>query len=244
MATVDIVIPVLNEERALSACVEELRGFLAEHLRQHRWRIVVADNGSTDDTARIAGDLAKAHPGEVACLHLDVRGRGRALRRAWLESSADVVSYMDVDLSTDLRAFPGLIGAIADEDYHVATGSRLARGSRTTRSLKREALSRTYNLLIKAVYRTRFSDAQCGFKALSGSAAKVLVPAIVDNNWFFDTELLIVAERRGFRVKDIPVTWREDPDTRVKIAGTVLEDLRGLARLRLGGIPEVEPPAD
>ncbi len=242
MASVDVVIPVLNEEHSLPKCIEELTSFLAANLDQHAWRIVIADNGSTDGTLAVAQRYAERDPQRVAFIHLDQRGRGRALRRAWLETEADIVSYMDVDLSTGLDAFPLLIKAIADDGYDVAAGSRLARGARITRSLKREFISRSYNLLIKAMFRTRFSDAQCGFKAVSRDAANVLVPAIVNNHWFFDTELLIVAEKRGFRVKDIPVVWLEDPDTRVKIAGTVLEDLRGLGRLLVGGIPAVDPP--
>lgn len=242
MATIDVVIPVLNEEQALPVCIEKLRAFLAEHLSEHAWRIVVADNGSTDGTLRIAEDLATRFPGEVSVIHLDVRGRGLALRTAWMDSEANVVSYMDVDLSTGLEAFPPLVNAIARDGYHVATGTRLGRGARTTRSLKRELISRAYNLVIRLGMWTRFSDAQCGFKALSGPAAKALVPAIVNNHWFFDTELLVIAEKRGFRIKEVPVVWAEDPDTRVKIVQTALEDLKGLWRLRRGGIPNVSPP--
>ena len=244
MATVDVVIPVLNEERALPACLDTLRGFLSTELAEHSWKIVVADNGSVDGTLAVAEASAKEHPGEVSCVHLDVRGRGRALRRAWLESTADVVSYMDVDLSTGLDAFPPLVNAVASEGYHVAIGSRLAKGARTTRSLKREAISRVYNAVIRFSMGTHFTDAQCGFKALSRPAAEVLVPAVENNHWFFDTELLIIADRRGFRIKEVQVEWNEDPDTRVKVVATVLEDLTGLARLRLHGIPAVEPPGD
>ena len=243
MAAVDVVIPVLNEERALPACLDTLRGFLSKELAEHRWRIVVADNGSTDGTLAVAEASAKEHPGEVAYVHLDERGRGRALRRAWGESTADVVSYMDVDLSTGLEAFPRLVSAVALEGYDVAIGSRLAQGARTTRSRKREAISRVYNTVIRLSMGTRFTDAQCGFKALSRRAAAVLIPVVENNHWFFDTELLVIAERRGFRIKEVPVEWREDPDTRVKLVPTVLEDLKGLARLRLRGIPAVEPPS-
>ena len=242
MASVDVVIPVLNEEAALPGCVDRLRDFMAAELGKHTWKIVVADNGSSDGTLEVAKRYTKQHPKQVGVVHLDVRGRGRALRRAWLESDADVVSYMDVDLSTELEAFPKIVHAIVDEGYHLAFGSRLAKGARTNRSLKRELISRSYNLLVRGVMQTRFRDAQCGFKALSRSAAQVLVPQVVNNHWFFDTELLVIAEKRGFRLKEIPVAWEEDSDTRVKIVQTALEDLRGLARLRLGGIPEVDPP--
>ena len=242
MASVDVVVPVLNEEQALPACLETLRAFLGSQLQEHRWRIVVADNGATDGTLEVAKAAAAEHPQEVSYLHLDVRGRGRALRRAWLESTADVVSYMDVDLSTGLESFPLLVNAVAEDGYHVATGSRLFEGARTSRSLKREVVSRAYNLVVRLSMGTHFSDAQCGFKALSREAAHILVPAVVNNHWFFDTELLVIAEKRGFRIKELPVEWTEDPDTRVKITSTAIEDLRGLARLQLGGIPEVDPP--
>ena len=230
MASVDVVIPVLNEEQALPGCIDELSRFLEDRLTDHAWRIVVADNGSTDGTLDVAKRYAAEHPGQVSYVHLDRRGRGRALRRAWLESTADIVSYMDVDLSTDLAAFPLLVDAIARDGCHVAFGSRLAPGARTTRSLKREVISRVYNLVIRTTMGTRFRDAQCGFKAVSAAAARVLLPAIVNNHWFFDTELLIIAEKRGFVLEEFPVTWREDPDTRVRIASTVIEDLKGLAR--------------
>ncbi len=156
------------------------------------------------------------------------------LKQTWLASPMDIVSYMDVDLSTGLEAFPALIGAIAEGEYDVAIGSRLAPGSQVTRSLRRTVLSRGYNLMIKATFFNRFSDAQCGFKAVSRRAAQRVLPLIQDNNWFFDTELLIMAEKLGYRVKDVPVSWAEDPDTRVHIGSTVAEDMRGLWRLRLG----------
>jgi glycosyltransferase involved in cell wall biosynthesis len=242
VASVDVVVPVLNEEQALPECIAQLRKFLGTSLTEHQWRIVVADNGSTDGTLDIAKAAADAHPDQVSYVHLDVRGRGRALRKAWLESEADVVSYMDVDLSTDLSAFPTMVNGIINDGYHVAFGSRLAKGARIKRSPKREVISRMYNLLIQGMMRTRFKDAQCGFKALSRGAVEVLIPAIINNHWFFDTELLIIGEKRGFRMLEVPVSWDEDADTRVKILPTVTEDLKGLARLRFGGIPEVDPP--
>ncbi|MEX2598798.1 MAG: dolichyl-phosphate beta-glucosyltransferase [Dehalococcoidia bacterium] len=242
MTSVDIVIPVLNEEQALPKCIDTLRSFLEARLADYQWRIVVADNGSTDRTLEIAEDYARQTPDRVGAIHLDVRGRGRALKKAWLETDADVMTYMDVDLSTGLDALPVMVNAIANEGYHIAYGSRLAKQSRIQRGAKREVISRSYNLVIKTVMRTRFSDAQCGFKALSREAARVLLPVIINNHWFFDTELLVIGEKRGFRLKEVPVTWNDDPDTRVKIIETVLEDLKGLARLRLGGIPDVAPP--
>ena len=231
MATVDVVIPVYNEEHVLAESVATLRRFLSEGFH-HQWRILIADNASTDGTLTVAEELAEKHS-DVASLHIPEKGRGRALKASWLGSAADIVSYMDVDLSTELEAFPPLIEAIASEGYHVATGSRLAPGSDTARSLKREVISRGYNLMVKTLFFTRFSDAQCGFKALSRQAVRELVPLIENNEWFFDTELLILAEKVGYPVRDIPVRWLEDLDTRVNIRKTVWEDIRGLARLRL-----------
>lgn len=243
MATVEIVIPVLNEERALPPCVEKLSSFLAQSLAEHDWKIVIADNGSTDATLDVCKRLASERPNDVGYVHLDVRGRGLALRTAWLASEADIVAYMDVDLSTGLDALPTMVNAIANDGVHVAFGSRLKRGANIRRSLKREVISRAYNMIIKATMWTRFEDAQCGFKALSRGAAQALVPKVVNNHWFFDTELLVIAEKSGFRMLEVPVTWDEDADTRVKIVGTAVEDLKGLARLRFGGIPHATPPA-
>jgi len=231
MASVDVVIPVYNEEHVLAQSVATLRQFLSKGF-PHKWRILIADNASTDNTLAVAQELAQKHP-DVASLHIPEKGRGRALKASWLGSAADIVSYMDVDLSTELKAFPLLIQAIASEGYHVATGSRLSLGSDIRRSLKREVLSRGYNVMIKALFFTRFSDAQCGFKALSRQAVRALVPLIENNDWFFDTELLILAEKAGYPVKEIPVRWLEDLDTRVNIRKTVWQDIRGLVRLRL-----------
>ena len=231
MASVDVVIPVYNEEHVLAQSVATLRQFLSKGF-PHKWRILIADNASTDNTLAVAQELAQKHP-NVASLHIPEKGRGRALKASWLGSAADIVSYMDVDLSTDLAAFPPLIKAIASEGYHIAVGSRLAPASDIQRSLKRHFISRSYNLMIKALFFTRFSDAQCGFKALSRQAVRALVPLVENNDWFFDTELLILAEKAGYPVREIPVRWLEDLDTRVDIRKTVWQDIRGLVRLRL-----------
>jgi glycosyltransferase involved in cell wall biosynthesis len=228
--SVDVVVPVLNEAHVLKKNVETLFGFLQASLQYH-WRIVIVDNGSTDSTQKVAKELAKAHP-EVKVLRLFQRGRGRALRHAWLRSNADMVCYMDVDLSTKLCHVPELLDAIAHGGYDVATGSRLMRESRTERSLKREIISRIYNVLVKAVFFTRFSDAQCGFKALSRKAVEEIVPRIKDQAWFFDTEMLVLAEKQGYRIKDVPVEWLEDDDSRVKIIQTGWEDIKGIFRVR------------
>jgi len=229
MNSVDIVIPVYNEEKVLASSVEVLRDFLKGNL-SCRWQIVIADNGSVDGTLSVAKSLSEQYP-EVIYVQLELKGRGRALRKAWMESEADAVSYMDVDLSTELEAFPKLIEAL-DGGYHIAVGSRLMSGSDVKRSLKREITSRGYNLLIKLMFCSGFTDAQCGFKAVRRDVVRELVPHIEDQAWFFDTELLLLAGKKGYRIKDVPVKWIEDEDTRVRIVNTAWEDIKGLLRVR------------
>ncbi len=239
MPTLDIVVPCLNEERQLPRALDELRAFCQAHMAAYRWRIVVADNGSTDGTLAVARDFEARHPSEVAALHLALRGRGRALREAWLESAADIVCYMDVDLSTDLAGLPPLIDAIASGGADLAVGSRLMKGARVEgRTLRRELISRCYNALIKLMFLSRFSDAQCGFKAMSRQAVDEILPVTKDLAWFLDTEILLIAEKRGYRIAEVPIHWRDDPDTRVKVMGTAWRDIKGLLRLRFGGIPD------
>lgn len=232
--TVDVVIPVLNEEAQLAASVETLRAFLSQHC-PYRWRIVVADNASTDRTPQVCQELRASNPGQVDFIRLEQKGRGRALRAAWSSSVADVVCYMDVDLSTNLRALPPLLAALIHSDYDLATGSRLMHGAIVTRQWKRELISRTYNLLIRLMFWHRFRDAQCGFKGATRRAIDDLIPQVKDQAWFFDTELLLKGERQGYRIFELPVEWIEDLDSRVKIVKTAWEDIQGLVRVRLGG---------
>ena len=240
-ATVDIVIPVYNEEQALPRSIMILADFLKDNLR-NPWQIVIADNASTDKTKSVSDMLCERYSG-INYLHIPQKGRGRALKAAWLDSTADIVSYMDVDLATDLTHFPQLVDSL-QEGYDVAIGSRLSKGSRVSRSMKREVISRSYNLLIKSMFFTAFQDAQCGFKALTRQTAQAIVPHIKNNNWFFDTELLIIAAKRGYKIKQLPVKWDDDPTSTVNIASTATEDIKGLLRLRFGGIPAVSPPGN
>jgi len=232
---VDVVIPVYNEEADLERSVTALRQFLLDYV-DYDWRIVIADNASQDRTLEIAKELAKRYPGQVTYVHLDQKGRGRALRKAWTESDADIVSYMDVDLSTDLSAFPPLIDSLIDSEYDVAIGSRLKKGAQVQRGLKREIISRIYNLMIKVMFLNKFSDAQCGFKAATRRAVRDIVPLIKDQAWFFDSELLLLAERMGYKIAEVPVKWMDDPDSRVKIASTAWEDIKGLFRVRFSNV--------
>tara|TARA_B100001750_G_scaffold244943_1_gene263405 strand:+ start:5194 stop:5928 length:735 start_codon:yes stop_codon:yes gene_type:complete len=238
MPLVDIVIPVLNEEKALPVCLDTLKKFLSTDC-PYPCRILIADNGSTDRTPEIASHLSKENE-EVSWMRIEARGRGRALKQAWLASTADVVAYMDVDLSTDLSSFPDLVRSLDEENFDLAIGSRLMKGSLVRkRTVKREITSRCYNMIIKSMFLNKFSDAQCGFKAMTTQSARILLPKIQDNGWFFDSELLIVAEKCGFRIKDIPVTWVDDPDSRVNVIKTAKDDLKGLFRLRFGGLSRV-----
>ena len=227
---VDLVIPVYNEAKVLARSVRQLAAAMAD-CPDFRWQIVVVNNGSTDDTRAVGQRLAEQLP-YVRLLHLDAKGRGRALRKAWSETRAEFSVYMDVDLSTDLAAVP-LAVQLLREGAHLVTGSRLHPQSRITRCLKREILSRGYNALIRWVLRTRsFHDAQCGFKGVRIETVRRLLPLVKNQDWFFDTELLVLAEYAGLTVHTLPITWVEDPDSRVNIPLTVWQDLKGLARLR------------
>lgn len=230
---VDVVLPVYNEAPVLRQSVEQTLAFL-ETQPQYEWHITIADNGpSRDGTGALAKELEEQYPGRVEALLLPVKGRGLALKEAWTRGDYDVVCYMDIDLSTDLAHLPEIVDLIAAKGCDIAIGSRLAKGSKTRRSLKREITSRGYVFLIRATFpKLRITDAQCGFKALSREVADTLVPRIENGMWFFDTELLILAHRNHYRICEVPVRWDEDPDTKVNIMKTAMEDIRGLFRMR------------
>jgi len=229
---VEIVIPVYNEAPHLAERVTELRRFLDQSF-PFRALVTVVDNASTDETFALASQLAATTPG-VAAMHLPRKGRGYALRSAWSKSTAPVVAYMDVDLSTSLSALLPLVAPLLSGQSDVAIGTRLARGAHVVRGPKRELISRAYNLLLRLSLRGRFSDAQCGFKALRRESALQLLPLVKDDEWFFDTELLVTAERLGLRISEVPVEWVDDPDSRVQIVRTAVGDLRGVWRISHG----------
>jgi putative flippase GtrA len=248
----DVVVPVFNEEADLEPSVRRLHTHLRETF-PYPFRITVADNASTDATPRIAARLAADLP-EATWIRLDEKGRGRALRTAWSGSKAPVLAYLDVDLSTELNALLPLVAPLISGHSDIAIGSRLARGSRVTRGPRREIISRCYNALLRSTLAVGFSDAQCGFKAIRRDVAERLLPLVEDSGWFFDTELLVIAERAGLRIHEVPVDWVDDPDSRVDLVSTAVADLRGIARIgralargtlptaRLGRDPESGPP--
>lgn len=238
----DVVVPVYNEQTDLGPSVERLHAYLSRRF-PYPFRITIADNASTDATPRVAERLVQRLD-HVIYRRLEQKGRGRALAAAWLASDARVLAYMDVDLSTDLDALLPLVAPLISGHSHLAIGSRLARGARVVRGPKREAISRCYNLILKGTLAARFTDAQCGFKAIRADVARELVPLVQDTGWFFDTELLVLAERSGLRVHEVPVDWVDDPDSRVDIVATATADLKGVARLlrdlARGRIPTAE----
>ena len=224
----DVVIPVHNEEVDLAGSVARVH----EHLARlpYTFRITIADNASTDGTALVAHRLSHEYDA-VRAVYLPQKGRGRALKQVWSASEAQVLVYMDVDLSTDLNALLPLVAPLLSGHSDLAIGSRLTKGARTTRGPKREVISRGYNLLLRGTLRAQFSDAQCGFKAIRSDVAHELLPFVEDTSWFFDTELLVLAERAGLRIHEVPVDWVDDPDSRVDVWRTAADDLRGIARL-------------
>jgi putative flippase GtrA len=233
MQDVDIIVPVHDEQDGLERSIRRLHRFLRDSF-PFTWQIVVADNASTDRTPVIGAALANELAG-VTYLRLERKGRGRALRTAWADSDARVVAYMDVDLSTDLRALLPLVAPLLSKHSDIAIGTRLAHGARVVRGPKRELISRAYNTILRTVLRARFSDAQCGFKAVRREALDPLLGDIKDDGWFFDTELLVLAQRRGLRIHEVPVDWIDDPDSRVDIVSTAVTDLKGVARLVVAG---------
>ena len=232
LKSLDIVIPVLNEEQALENSVETLMSFCEENIGSYDWIITVADNGSTDQTLQIAQTLSKKYS-KVQYIRLEERGRGRALKKAWAQSGSKILAYMDVDLSTDLSSLPDCLDALNNSKTEIAIGSRLLSGSDVVgRSFKREFISRSYSLLFRMMFMVSFRDAQCGFKVVSKKVVEDVVPLVKNNNWFFDTELLILAEKNGYPILEVPVRWVDDPLSKVNIMKTAIEDIKGLMRLR------------
>jgi glycosyltransferase involved in cell wall biosynthesis len=228
----ELVVPVYNEHRQLVDSISRLRDWL-DRFFPVPTLVTIADNASTDGTWELALRLAEERPG-IRAVHLEEKGRGRALRTVWASSPAQIVGYMDVDLATGLDALLPLVAPLLSGHSDIAIGTRLGRGARVVRGTKREAASRVYNLLVRLTMRSGFSDAQCGFKALRSEVARALLPLVEDNSWFFDTELLVLAERNGLRIHEVPVDWVDDPDSTVQVARTAFDDIAGLLRMFIG----------
>jgi len=226
----DIVVPVYNEEKELEENITKLHSFLKDNFLSTLWHIVIVDNASNDRSLSIAKKLSKRLD-NVSFIHLNKKGRGRAVRKVWLESKADIVAYTDIDLSTDLNSLNPMVKKLLD-GYDIAIGSRLLSDSVVTnRSFLREIISRMYNVLLKIFFQVRFSDAQCGFKVIKRKVFQSLSSYIENNEWFFDTELLVIAEKIGFKIYEHPVKWQDNPGSTVRVLPTILEDLNGVLRM-------------
>ncbi len=227
--SISVVVPVYNEEKDLPLNIPKLFSFLEKNMSSYGWEIVIVDNASTDKTPEIGKRLAKK--ASIKYLRLAQKGRGRALKTSWNTAKSDILAYMDIDLSSDLSSFPKLVGAL-EEGNDIAIGSRLVAGSKVYgRPFLREIMSRGYSLLFRIVFLTSFNDAQCGFKAIRREVWDKISPAVTDTGWFFDSELLIIADKAGFEIAEIPITWRDDPASTVKVAKTAWGDIKGLVRL-------------
>lgn len=224
-----VVVPVYNEEVDIPKNIPKLRDFLSKNMSSYNWKMVIVDNASTDRTKVVSKSLTGE---KISYQRLTKKGRGRALKYAWEKSGSEYLSYMDIDLSSDLKFFPKLIGSLEDND--IAIGSRLAPGAKVHgRTPLREFMSRAYSFLFRSFFWTSFRDAQCGFKAIRKEAAEKILPLVEDNGWFFDSELLIIADKAGFEIEEVPITWRDDPNSTVKVAKTAWGDIEGLVRLFL-----------
>jgi len=229
--TVEITIPVYNEEKELKESIDKLHAFCRKSMFAYNWHITVADNASTDSTAAVAKDLAIKYS-EVSYYHLTRKGRGRAVKEVWKASEASYCSYMDVDLSTDLHHLPKIIHAL-ENGYDIAIGTRLKKGAIVEgRTFIREVTSRVLNyVFIRLFFNTHFTDAQCGFKAVTRQVVTDLLPHIVDNGWFFDGELLIVGEKSGYKIYEEPVHWVDNPGSTVQLLKTITGDVESMYRL-------------
>jgi glycosyltransferase involved in cell wall biosynthesis len=227
--SITVVIPVYNEETDLPKNIPVLHKFLSKNMKNYNWEILIADNASIDGTKKVGQELAKTKG--VRYFRLDKKGRGRALKLTWNKSKSDFLAYMDVDLSSDLSYFPKLISEL-ENGADIAIGSRLKKGAKVIdRPLIREIMSRGYSLMFRTLFFTKFKDAQCGFKAITKEASNKLLPVIRDTGWFFDSELLIIGQKAGFRIAEVPIQWKDDPNSTVKVAKTAWKDIEGLMRL-------------
>lgn len=229
-----VAIPAYNEAEVIGATLATLHDFLFADLAEHDWRIVVADNGSNDGTADIVREFSKKFP-RASCLSLTGRGKGLAIREAWRSADADIYAFMDADLSTSLDAFPELVKAI-EVGADIAAGSRFHPSSDVQRSLSRLFVSHGYRVLLQTVFRSGIDDAACGFKAVSRRVVESVLPLVEDEEWFFDTELLLRAAKANMAIAAVPVEWRENrmPARLSKVSpyAVIKKNLRKIIALR------------
>ena len=229
--TLDIIFPAFNESKILNRSVSTLHKFLVKRITID-WNIIIAENGSSDRTLEIARSLSRQYS-NVIVRSYKKSGRGGAIKDCWLKSNADLVCYMDVDLSTDLEALPLSLNLLEIHDYDLLIGSRLLPDSKVFgRSFKRDLISKSYSFLFRKFLGTKFRDAQCGFKLAKRESIIKILTKVKDNGWFFDTELLYRSENMGLKIKELPVIWRDDRDSKVKILPTIVNDLIGLLRIK------------
>ena len=234
--SLDIVLPVYNEQSILKQSVSIICEFITNNLTSYDTNIIIVDNGSTDSTFEIANQLTKSH-NNIKAKKIKTKGRGIALKTAWFESSSDLLLYMDIDLSTDLSSLKPLIYEIDFNNFDIAIGSRLLKNSVVSnRKFLRTLTSKTYSFLTRFLFLSKIHDFQCGFKIINKHASKTLLPKIKDSGWFFDTELLLLAEKEKFKIKEIPVNWTDDRDSKVNVIKTIIEDIKGLIRMRIWGL--------
>lgn len=207
-----ITIPCYNEEIVIEKTTFQLIDYANEHLKDYDWKLLILDNNSKDKTWQIAQSIRDKNPDLIILDQVRTPGRGAALRESWgRHLDFDIYSYMDADLATDIKDLAFLISRVKDGSDFVA-GSRYIPYSNVKRSFVRKFLSLIYNILLRLVLHVSFKDAQCGFKAFSKKLVKDLIPKTTDNGWFWDTELMIIASRFGYKVEEVPVTWREVRD--------------------------------
>lgn len=229
--TVEITIPVYNEQQELKKNITHLAKFCEKNLNEYNWHITIADNASTDTTPTIASALSKQNQ-HMHLFRLEQKGRGRAIKVVWSQSNADYYVYMDLDLSTDLLHLPKILNAL-EKGNDIAIGSRLKKGARVEgRTVIREITSRALNFFfIQLFFHTHFTDAQCGFKAVTKRVVLDLLPRIEDNGWFFDGELLIIGEKMGYKIYEEPVHWIDNPGSTVQLLSTITGDVKTMIRL-------------
>ncbi len=223
-----IILPAYNEAKRIESAVERIMEFMNSNFQD--FEIIIAEDGSTDGTDKVAEKLAEKY-GFVRHLHSDERlGRGKALNNAIKRSEYEFVIYMDVDLSTDLKHVNDIYEALK-AGYDIAVGSRLLKSSRAKRPFTRDLSSRVYNFLVRALLKSGIHDHQCGFKGFRKSRIADILDSIADNHWFWDTELLVLAQRKGLKIKEIPVTWEHGGESKVSILNDSIYMLRNIFRI-------------